>query len=84
MKVYSISAQNGYGKSSCWPWQHAGESPTYIFHKDKTWNTREQFFVKLSINHIVGLVPKTYYKYKYPVRDIGDCYNVQRGGIRST
>ena len=26
---YSISAQNGCGKSSCWPWQHPGESPTY-------------------------------------------------------
>ena len=34
--LYSISAQNGYGKSSCWPWQHPGESPTYILHKDKT------------------------------------------------
>ena len=28
----------------------------YILHKDKTWNTRERFLVKLSINnHIVGL-----------------------------
>ena len=34
--LYSISAQKGYGKSSCWPWQHPGESPTYILHKDKT------------------------------------------------
>ena len=37
-------------------WQHPGESPTYI-HEDKTQNTRERFFVKLSINnHIVDLV----------------------------
>ena len=36
MRVISISAQNGYGKSSCLPWQHPGESPTYILHKDKT------------------------------------------------
>ena len=33
--IYSISAQNGHGKSSCWPWQHPGESPTYILDKDK-------------------------------------------------
>ena len=33
------------GKSSCWPWQHPGESPTYILHKDKTSNTRERCFV---------------------------------------
>ena len=34
--LYSISAQNGCGKSSsCWPWQHPGESPIYILHKDK-------------------------------------------------
>ena len=25
--------------------QHPGESPTYILHKDKTWNTRERYFV---------------------------------------
>ena len=35
LQVIRISAQNGYGKSSCWPWQHPGESPTYILHKDK-------------------------------------------------
>ena len=29
----------------------------YILHKDKTYNTRERFLVKLSINnHIVGLL----------------------------
>ena len=39
----SISAQNGYGKSSCWPWQNAGESPTYIFRKDKTWTRANDF-----------------------------------------
>ena len=59
--LYSISAQNGYVKSSWWPWQHPGESPTYILHKDTTYNTRERFFLKLSINnHIVGLVHKNY------------------------
>ena len=47
-QVYSISAHNGYGKSSCWPWQHPGGSPTYILHNDKTQETREHFFVKLS------------------------------------
>ena len=34
--------------------------PIYIPHKDKTQNTRERFYVKLSIYiHIVGLVHKT-------------------------
>ena len=57
--LYRISAQTGYGKSSCWPWQHPGESPTYILHKNKTYNTRKRFFVKLSINnHIGGLIHK--------------------------
>ena len=57
--LYSISAQNSYGKSSCWPWQHPGESPSYILHEDKIQNTRERpsvKFAKLSVNHIVGLV----------------------------
>ena len=49
--------ENGYGKSSCWPWQHPGESPTYILHKDKTEHARTIFCVKLSMNNrIVGLV----------------------------
>ena len=61
---YIVSVQNGYGKSSCWPWQHPGESPTYILHKDKKYfeveHARTIFCVKLSINnHIVGLVHKT-------------------------
>ena len=34
--LYSISAQNGYEKPSCWPWQHPGESPTYVLHMDET------------------------------------------------
>ena len=27
-------------KSSCWPWWHPGESPTYIFHEEYIQNTR--------------------------------------------
>ena len=34
-RLYTISAQNGHGKSSCRPWQHPGESPTHILHEDK-------------------------------------------------
>ena len=45
-----------------WPWQHPGESPTYILHEDWIQNTRERpsvKFVKLSINnHIVGFAHK--------------------------
>ena len=38
-----------------------GVTDTSIVHKDKTQNTRERFFVKLSINnHIVGLVHKNH------------------------
>ena len=57
--LYSISAQNGYGKSSC-SCQHPGESPTYILHKDNTEHARTILFVKLRINNhiIVGLVHK--------------------------
>ena len=34
--LFRPNTSDGYGKSSCWPWQHPGESPTYILHKDKT------------------------------------------------
>ena len=45
-------------KSSCWPWKYPGESPTYTFHEESIYNTRERPTIKLvelSINndHIV-------------------------------
>ena len=60
-RVYRISAQNGYGNRPVDPGSIQGSHrpATYILHKDETWNTRERYFVKLSINnHIVGLVHK--------------------------
>ena len=48
----SRNPKNVYGKSSCWPCQYPGESPTYIL---------PIICVKLSINnHIVGLVNKNH------------------------
>ena len=48
-------------KSSCWPWEHPGESPTYyIFHEEYIQDTRERptmKLVELSINnHIVDVI----------------------------
>ena len=72
--LYSISAQNGYGKSSCWPWQYPGQPPTYILHKDKKLeHARTIFCVELSINnHIVGLVHKNHTRHQVSYTNVSD------------
>ena len=51
VEIDLISVWGGGSELFIKTWQHPGESPTYILHKDKTEHARTIFGVKLSINN---------------------------------